>query len=529
MGTYTTVPETLKRFYDAEYLYNVLPLDVVGDTLGVLYGRRRNLKPLRQLYREPDAVWRRMFPRSVESLLASGVRDLVYQRVAVSRTRKREPITLAPLSLDCIGDSQGDKPVANAYRAIGGLASRFFTEAARQKLIEHLERWSRQPLARLTEAVLRHADSYAGAKATKTQGSPRAPMPEPAAGATQLTIAREDLERLVYAWDDAPFGPEQQLDQLRALICFHVALHMFHTAAQPLLHREESARTRLALVCDAAQVVGSPMARVAYQCLVFWMGRLREANLEICHRSAASLRAADTAAWDRIFAEIQAAAPDQRDDVVARRAESVADWVFPEDRRKRSRQNAELAELLAAEILQLYARAAQPPSGGDQQRALAEATLDVFASKSRVLHKVFDCVRSVGDGAGLIGPKGTHQKKRFLLRADLLETLCVVHCARVGAGKVVSDDPLSAGTMLRTWFERYGIVIDASRPEVIEAVDKGQLDPRLVAFLPDAALSADNVRELEDRLVELRLARRFSDASVSLDEAGLMSATEVAS
>ena len=50
----------------------------------------------------------------------------------------------------------------------------------------------------------------------------------------------------------------------------------------------------------------------------------------------------------------------------------------------------------------------------------------------------------------------------------------------------MSDDPLSAGAMLRTWFERYGIVIDASRPEVIEAVDKGQLDPRLVPFPPDA-------------------------------------------
>ena len=407
MGTYTTVPETLKKFYDAEYLYNMLPLDVVGDTLGVLYGRRRNLKLLRQLYRESEAVWRGMFPGSVESSLASGVRDLLYQRVAVSRTRTREPITLAPLSLDCVGDGQGDKSVANAYRAIGGLASRFFTGAARQKLIEHLERWSRQPLARLTEAVLRYADTYAGAKATKTEELPRAPVPEPPAEAARRTIAREDLECLVHAWDRASFGPQQQLDQLRTLICFHVTLYIFHTAAQPLPHGEESVATRLALVCDAAQVVGSPMARVAYQCLAFWMGRLREANLEICYRSAASLRAADTAAWERIFAEIQAASPEQRDDMVARRAESVADWVFPDDRRKRSRQNAELSELLTAEILQLYARAAQPPSGEDQQRALAEAMLDVFASKSRVLHKVFDCVRSVGDGAGPIGPQGT--------------------------------------------------------------------------------------------------------------------------
>ncbi len=524
MGTYATVPETLKKFYDAEYLYNMLPLDVVGDTLGVLYGRRRNLKNLRQLYREPDAVWRRMFPNGVESSLASGVHDLLYQRVAVSRTRTGEPITLAPVSLECVGDGQGDKSVANAYRAIGGLASRFFTESARQKLLEHVELWSRQPLARLTEAVLRHADTSAGGKAAKPVEPPLVSVPELPAKAARLTIAREDLEHLVHAWDDAPFGPQQQLDQLRTLICFHVTLYIFQTAAQPLLHREERASTRLALVCDAAQVVGSPLARVAYQSLAFWMGRLREANLEICYRSAASLRAADTGAWDRIFAEIQAASPEQREAMASRRAESVANWVFPEDRR-RSRHNAELSDLLTAEIRQLYARTAQPQSGEDQQRALAEAMLGLFASKSRVLHKVFDCVRSVGDGAGLIGPKGTHQKKRFLLRADLLETLSVVHCARAAAGNVVSDDPLSAGAMLRTWFERYGIIVDAARPEVVEAVEKGHLDPRLVPHLPDAALSADNVREFEDRLVELGLARRFSDASVSLDERSLLPRT----
>lgn len=526
MSTFMTVPETLKKFYSAEYLYNMLPLDVVGDTLGVLYGRRRNLKPLRQLYRESDAVWRGMFPGSVDSSLASGVRDLLYQRVAVSRTRSREPITLAPLSLDCVGDGQGDKTVANAYRAIGGVGSRFFTEPARQKLNEHLERWSRQPLARLTEAVLRHADNYAGAKVTKTEEPQRVAMVDPLIGGVRFTIAREDMERLIYSWDDAPFGPEQQLDQLRTLICFHVTLYIFHTAAQPLFHREESVATRLAFVCDAAQVVGSPMARAAYQGLAFWMGRLREANLEICYRSAASLRAADTRAWDRIFAEIQEASPEQRDDMAARRAKFVADWVFPEDRRKRSRNNAELSELLTAELLKLYARTTGPPSGEDQQRALAEAMLAVFAGKSRILHKVFDCVRSVGDGAGLIGPKGSHQKKRFLLRADLLETLSVVHCARAAAGEVVSDDPLSTGAMLRAWFDRYGIVVDAARPEVVEAVDKGQLDSRLVPHLPDAALSADNVRELEDRLVELRLARRFSDASVSLDEGALVPGTQ---
>lgn len=521
MGTYVSVPDTLRQFYSAEYLYNMLPLDVVGDTIGVLYGRRRNLKPLRQLYRESDVVWRQMFRGSVEPSVAIGVRDLVYQRVAVSRTRKREPITLAPASLECIGDGQGDKSVANAYRAIGTLGSRFFTAAASTKLMEHIERWSKQPLVRLTEAVLQHADTHAGAKAVQVEPR-RAAFAQSPADDSSFTTARQDLECLVHAWDEASFGPEQQLDQLRTLLCFHVALHILRTAVQPLAHRDERAGTRLALVCDAAQVVGSPMARVAHQSLTFWMGRVREANLEICYRSATSLRAADPAAWDRLFAEIGSASADARDDVVTRRAESIADWVFPEDKRRRSRQNAELAGVLTTEIVRLYA-APQAPSVEDQQRTLADVMLGVFGSRSRVLHKVFECLRSVGDGAGLIGPKGTHQKKRFLLRADLLETLSVVHCARAMAGDVPGDDPLSTGNVLQTWFERYGIVVDAARPEVIEASERGELDGRVIPHLPDASLSADNVREFEDRLVELRLARRYSDASVTLDDRVLRS------
>ncbi len=354
MAAYVTVPETLRQFYSAEYLYNMLPLDVVGDTLGTLYGRRRSLKSIRQLYREPDAVWRQMFRGSIEPAMALGVRDLIYQRVAVSRTRNKEPITLAPASLDCIGEGQGDRPVANAYRAVGGLCARFFTAAASEKLLEHIERWSEQPLARLTQAVLDYADTHAGGKATKIE-APRVAGVGSTSDSVVFATARQDLECLIDSWDAAAFGPEQQLDQLRVLVCFHVALHILRTAAQPLAHRGESTATRLAFVCDAAQVVGSPMARVASQSLAFWMGRVREANLEICYRSAASLHAADPGAWDRVFDEIESASPAQRDDFVTRRAASLADWVFPEDKRRRSRNNDELTAILADEIGDLYA------------------------------------------------------------------------------------------------------------------------------------------------------------------------------
>jgi hypothetical protein len=191
--------------------------------------------------------------------------------------------------------------------------------------------------------------------------------------------------------------------------------------------------------------------------------------VEICYRSALSLRSSDPQAWDRLFAEIHEALPDKRDEFIARRSETIAGWVFPEDRRQRSRHNTELAQLFADEVRKLYGSADDRPNSEQQQQALADAMVDVFATKNRVLHRVFESIRSVGDGAGLIGPKGTHRKKRFLLRADLLETLSFIHCARTIDGKVVSDDPLSAGEMLRIWFERYGLVVDAARPEVVDA------------------------------------------------------------
>jgi hypothetical protein len=548
--SFRSVPDTLKEFYGLDYLYNVLPLDVVGDTFGAVFGKRRVLKALRQLYRngKPED-WRRLLPAGAASDVVFAFQRLVRERVTVSQSRQGEPITLAPLSRDLIAEGQGDKPVQNAFRAIGNFGAKLFTPEARRLLAERVSRWEQQPLARLAVAIVDYADGWSAGPTGKADAARTAP-PVPPSDDPHLRTAQEDVERLLAAWDRAPFGPEQQLDQLRTLLCFHITLHLFATAGQRLEHRADDEGFRPFFLCDAAQTVGSSIARPAYHSLVLWMGRLREGNHEICWRSARSLRTDMKGLWRQTFEQLAEHRGAGWDAAVVDTARGLLRRLTESGRRKAtSKQATDFERALSDELTPLFEQAAgtggqaelfaairseqaplfEPrlPTDAQLESALARAMLTLYGGRSRTLDKVFDCIRAVGDGAGFIGPKGTHQRKRFLLRADLLEVLAVVHLERSARGEVASDEPSSVDALLTAWFERYGIVVDASRPEVVAAVDGGRLDARLMATIPDASLSAENHHELEDRLIELRLARRYSDASVCLDESALQRGAEV--
>lgn len=523
--SFRSVPDTLKDFYGLDYLYNVLPLDVVGDTFGAVFGRRRLLKALRQLYQSDTADdWRRLVPAGAASDVAFALQRLVRERVTVSQSRQGEPITLAPLSRDLIAEPQRDKPVANAYRAIGNFGAKLFTPEARRLLAERVSRWEEQPLARLAVAIVDYADRWSAGPTGKSDAASTA-APVPPSDDPHLRTAQEDIERLLAAWSKAPFGPEQQLDQLRTLLCFHITLHLFATAGQRLEHRPNDEGFRPFFICDAAQAVGSSIARPAYHSLVLWMGRLREGNHEICWRSARSLRADMQGLWRQAFEELGRHRGPGWDAAVGDTALVLLNRLTAGGRKPTKKQITDFPDALHGEVTPLYQ--AGDPTDEQLESALARAMLMLYGGRSRTLDKVFDCIRAVGDGAGFIGPKGTHQRKRFLLRADLLEVLAVVHLERSARGEVKSDEPSSVDALLTAWFHRYGIVVDAARPEVVTAVDGGRLDQRLMATIPDASLSAENHHELEDRLIELRLARRYSDASVCLDESVLLRGAEV--
>jgi hypothetical protein len=510
-GTVSTVPDELKRHFGAEYLYNVLPGDVVGDTLGVLFGGRRDLEKFRASFRREAAPdWKALVEGGTSESVVDQLRELVLARLTLSRTRAREPITLLPLAIGLVGDPRR-KSVANAYRAVGSVAAQFFTPESARNLRDAVLRWEAQPLARLGLAVVSH---FSGDRTTALD--PTAPPVEPRDQAND--VAREDVAALLHAWKIGGFGPQQQFEQLRALLCFHLVLYLVHRAATPLAHRGEVHRLPVFFLCDASQSVGSTFSRLAVSSFAFWRRRLEATTRELCYRSAASVRRSLGSSWDSAFAQLGTASASDRSREAENYAVLIAGRAIRETRRA-DRQLKELRDLLSE---QLEGLAGVPKAAERAEAQLAEALFATYSSGSRVLKKVFDFLSSVGDGAGFVGPKGGNRKKRFLLRADLLDVLAVVHASRVDRGLVRDEDPLAVPSLLSEWFQRYRVVVDASSRTVMDAWGTGWIDEGL--SLPDSAVSADNLRELEDRLIELRLARRYSDASVTLDRGLLQGA-----
>lgn len=511
-GTISTVPDELKRHFGAEYLYNVLPGDVVGDTLGVLFGGRRDLEKFRSSFRrEATPDWKALVEGGTSDAVVDQLRELVLARLTLSRTRAREPITLLPLAIGLVGDPRR-KSVANAYRAVGSVAAQFFTPESARDLRDAVLGWEGQPLARLGLAVVSH---FPGER-TGVALDPVLPPAHPRDQASD--VAREDVAALLHAWRVGGFGPQQQLEQLRALLCFHLVLYLMHRAAAPLAHRGEIRPLPIFFLCDASQSVGSTFSRLAVSSFAFWRRRLEATSRELCYRSAASVRRSLGSGWDGAFAQLGTASVSDR----AREAENYAVLIAGRAIRETRRADRQLKELRDVLAEQLEGLAGDPQAAERAEALLAEALFATYSSGSRVLKKVFDFLSSVGDGAGFVGPKGGTRKKRFLLRADLLDVLAVVHTSRVDRGLVRDEDPLAVPALLSEWFQRYRVVVDASSRAVMDAWGTGWIDEGL--SLPDSAVSSDNLRELEDRLIELRLARRYSDASVTLDRAQLQGA-----
>jgi hypothetical protein len=111
----------------------------------------------------------------------------------------------------------------------------------------------------------------------------------------------------------------------------------------------------------------------------------------------------------------------------------------------------------------------------------------------------------------------SHARKRYLLSDGALELFARLHAARP-AETIRSDheEPQSVEALLDDLAQRYGIVITAERERArraIDALSEGDALRVLRKRLPADAAMRENRAEFERRLDELRLLRRYSDAS----------------
>jgi hypothetical protein len=152
-------------------------------------------------------------------------------------------------------------------------------------------------------------------------------------------------------------------------------------------------------------------------------------------------------------------------------------------------------------------------SPADLREALVSALAESFATPSGVVTKVRDFLRTTGRAAGIVGPDTYRARKRYQLDDTAIDFLARLHVNR-HRDEVLSkeEEPLGIDAFLDDVFHRYGFVITREREPVRRVLSNETLRP-ILRLLPGDEAMRRNRAVLERRFDDLRLVRRYSDAS----------------
>jgi len=148
--------------------------------------------------------------------------------------------------------------------------------------------------------------------------------------------------------------------------------------------------------------------------------------------------------------------------------------------------------------------------------ALVDALTQAFDTRSGVVTKVRDFLRNTGRGGGFVGPDAYRARKRYQLDERALDLLARLHVNR-NPTEILSneEEPMGIDAFLDDLFNRYGFFVTREREPVRRALSMEKARP-ILRLLPGDEAMRRNRAELERRLDDLRLVRRYSDASAIL-------------
>jgi hypothetical protein len=496
------VTERLQRHLGIQQAQTIQPEDFAADAIARLLGRRGDPSRVVQLWRERDRPSLVAGYRSKEhdDVLAELVRVLDATLVVQRERGSGRPKTFLPLVPELV-------PAAKAgqlYREMGRTVLEGFwqpTETRHQGFCAELKRlifaWSEQhPLAQLLQQLCSPID---------------VPTPESggnfaAAMASDPRLAKWVKEVVTQDWQAylaaaRTLSADEQLEMMTGLIGLHAHVALLHR----LLDAEDG-NTKPVFFVAATKTPDDDRAcdRAAYNCFSFWRDQAQ-----------ATMR--------RVARDIILQAAEQ--DPTLRASLSAGDWTtaqvwLGQDIReggKRKRATHEFRE--AYEVgLRDAAKRGEPPNESVLENLLAESLYAAFDTPSGPATKVKDYLRNTGRACGLVGPEGTSRRKRYQLDDRGLELLLRLHAVRppdtVLSGE---DEKQSVAAWLDDVADRYGLVLTAERERAREAFERAVASTSAMRALrrhfPSEQAMAVNRQFLDHRLDELRLARRFSDAS----------------
>jgi len=488
--------ESVQRLLGLQQAQTFSPEDITADAIGRLLATRGDISRLQRIWDPageagPDLVagWDDGEHRPVLHAL----RRVLNASMVVQRRNDDRPKSFLPFAPEFVGAER----VSTIYRDLGrsvvealwGLPGQ---EELRSKLKHRIGGWrGRHPLGLLL--------------------APLCPAKNPPQEATpsllrEVIASDEDLRDWVdktvsedwNAWLRASesLSIDEQIETMTGLIGLHL-----HTCLMRRLGRgREQTIPACYFVAVDASGVDPACARGAYNCFGFWRERAgaalqfaaEQAVEKLALQEAEFRRALDQGTW-----------------------EAARYWAAARIHggRRAARATEEFTKSLQNSINERIAGTA--PAQDDVFKLAVAALVNAFDTPSGVAAKVKDHLRGYGRAAGIVGPEGRRSRKRYQLNERAIGLLARLHAHRdPDRVRSFDDERRSVDALLDDIFDRYGMVITRERESVDTRLEqeRGALAPLLRHF-PAEQPMRDNRARLDRRLDELRLVRRYSDAS----------------
>src|SRR5579871_2882422 len=467
--------ETLQRHLGLQQAQTFWPEDLVADAIARLVRRRGNVERVRRLWDRDRAheLVDGFRPEEHREAL-DRLRRVLDANLVVQRQRDGSPKTFRPFLPELVTNQK----IGTVFRELGRTAiDVLWRDDEIKKGIETLVRgWrTRHPLA------LALAPLTVGVDEPPSQPSNLAELLREGGDAALKqwgeTVVRQDW----ITWLRAARGltVDEQLETMTALVCLHL-----HVA---LLSRLASTRP-IVFLAVAGQDMDRACARSAYNVYGFWGERAYQALRRVASEAIDRARML-VPGWEALAT-----------------IKELAAWAAVPIKGPRS-VNERFHDLVSG-------AAADPRANA--RDALIDALTEAFSTPSGVVTKVRDFLRGTGRAAGIVGPDAYRARKRYQLDERAIELLARLHVHRP-PDEVASaeEERLGIDAFLDDLFHRYGFVVTRERGPVRDALRGEGLRP-ILRLLPGDEAMRRNRALLERRFDELRLVRRYSDASAVL-------------